>query len=100
MLRHGECKFFVPKRFDVETGEIGVELARQRPLYNGFPLMYYTCGGSRIYIGCLRQVVAFASKVIIACLLQQGFCIRKTRQLMRRLRRRTRGEHRFMKLMK
>jgi hypothetical protein len=29
-------------------------------------------------IACLRQVVAFAPKVIIACL-RQGFCIRKTR---------------------
>ena len=31
-----------------------------------------------IYIACLRQVVAFAPKVLIACL-RQGFCIRKTR---------------------
>ena len=31
-----------------------------------------------IIIVCLRQVVAFAPKVIIACL-RQGFCIRKTR---------------------
>jgi hypothetical protein len=31
-----------------------------------------------MYIACLWQVVAFAPKVIIACL-RQGFCIRKTR---------------------
>jgi hypothetical protein len=45
-------------------------------------------------IACLLQVVAFAPKVIIDCLLQ-GFCIRKTRQLMRRLRRRTREGQRY-----
>ena len=33
-----------------------------------------------MYIACLRQVVAFAPKVIIACL-RQGFCIRKTLKL-------------------
>ena len=32
-----------------------------------------------IYIACLRQVVAFAPKVIIIACLRQGFCIRKTR---------------------
>jgi hypothetical protein len=32
---------------------------------------------TNIYIACLWQVVAFAPKVIIACL-RQGFCIRKT----------------------
>jgi hypothetical protein len=32
-----------------------------------------------IIIACLRQVVAFAPKVIIITCLRQGFCIRKTR---------------------
>jgi hypothetical protein len=32
-----------------------------------------------ICIACLRQVVAFAPKVIIIACLRQGFCIRKTR---------------------
>jgi hypothetical protein len=32
-----------------------------------------------IIIACLRQVVAFAPKVIIIACLWQGFCIRKTR---------------------
>ena len=32
-----------------------------------------------IIIACLRQVVAFAAKVIIIACLRQGFCIRKTR---------------------
>jgi hypothetical protein len=31
------------------------------------------------YNVCLRQVVAFAPKVIIIACLRQGFCIRKTR---------------------
>jgi hypothetical protein len=46
---------------------------------------------TNIYIDCLRQVVAFAPKVIIIACLRQGFCIRKTKQgnKMRRLRRRT-----------
>ena len=34
---------------------------------------------ANIYIACLRQVVAFAPKVIIIACLRQGFCIRKTR---------------------
>jgi hypothetical protein len=34
---------------------------------------------TNIYIACLRQVVAFALKVIIIACLRQGFCIRKTR---------------------
>ena len=33
---------------------------------------------TNIYIACLWQMVAFAPKVIIACL-RQGFGIRKTR---------------------
>ena len=32
---------------------------------------------TNIYIACLRQVVAFAAKVIIIACLRQGFCIRK-----------------------
>jgi len=40
--------------------------------------MYGLMGGYLYIIDCLRQVVAFAPKVIIACL-RQGFCIRKTR---------------------
>jgi hypothetical protein len=32
-----------------------------------------------IIIACLWQVVAFAPKVIIIACLRQGFCIRKTR---------------------
>jgi hypothetical protein len=34
---------------------------------------------TNIYIACLRQVVAFAPKVIIIACLRQWFCIRKTR---------------------
>ena len=34
--------------------------------------------GTNICIACLRQVVAFAPKVIISCI-RQGFCIRRTR---------------------
>jgi hypothetical protein len=32
-----------------------------------------------IIVACLRQLVAFAPKVIIIACLRQGFCIRKTR---------------------
>ena len=32
---------------------------------------------TNIYIACLRQVVAFAPKVIIIACLRQGFCIHK-----------------------
>ncbi len=42
---------------------------------------------TNIYIACLRQVVAFAPKVIIAC---RGFAFAKQGNKMRRLRRRTR----------
>jgi hypothetical protein len=55
---------------------------------------------TNIYIACLRQVVAFAPKVIIIACLRQGFCIRKTRYKMRRLRRRTREGCGFGSLMK
>jgi hypothetical protein len=34
---------------------------------------------TNIYIACLRQVVAFAPKVIFIACLRQGFCIHKTR---------------------
>jgi hypothetical protein len=45
---------------------------------------------ANIYIACLRQVVAFAPKVIIIACLRQGFAFAKQGHKMRRLRRRTR----------